>query len=97
MCNGNKIQELEIRIQQFEEENKDLREENKDLRGKLDDALGKLAYYEGPNVPSSQQKMKKKTKLKSSTGKKRGAPNGHKGVSRKRKETKNIIVVRDCK
>jgi len=98
MCNGNKTQELETRIQQLEEDNKDLREDNKDLREKLNDALGKLAYYEGPNVPSSQQKMKKKTKLKSSTGKKRGAPNGHKGVSRKRKETKNIIVVsaEDC-
>jgi len=98
------IQQLESRIQQLEGENKDLKEnldettkELDNTKEKLDNALGKLAYYEGPNVPSSQQKMKKKTKSKSPTGKKRGAPNGHKGVTRERKEPNRVVPVSEDK
>jgi hypothetical protein len=43
---------------------------------------GKLAFYEGPNVPPSVTTLKKK-KEKMPSGKKRGAPKGHRGATRR--------------
>lgn len=85
------IRELEDRIQGLEKENEELKEKLGDAKEKLGDALQKLAFYENPNVPPSQQRMKK---MKSkSTGGKRGAPHGHKGVTRKRKEPDRVVPV----
>lgn len=85
MCDGSKIRELEAHIQQLEATLERVISER-------DEALGKLAYYENPDTPPSQQRMKKKKEPKSSGGK-RGAPYGHKGVTRERKEPNRTVPV----
>jgi transposase len=93
------IKELEDYIQHLEKENGDLKDKLEDTTKKLDETtkelnmtLRKLKVYENPHTPSSQQMTKKKMKSTSPAGK-RGAPKGHKGVSRKRRDTDNIIIV----
>jgi len=77
------------------QENAALREKNKKLEDKLEktskeleqtnkklnEVLRRLAYYENPHTPPSQRRLKAKAETKSSGGK-RGAPYGHKGVTR---------------
>jgi transposase len=68
------------------ERQRQLEKENLELKNKL-------AYYEGPNVPSSVETLKKKTKEKKATGKKRGAPKGHRGATRKVPEPEEVVDV----
>lgn len=54
----------------------------------------KLAFYEGPNVPPSVETLKTKMKkVEKSKKKKRGAPKGHRGATRKIPEPDKIIPV----
>lgn len=52
----------------------------------------KLAYYEGPNVPTSQANLKAK-KPASKGAKKRGAPTGHRGATRAKPRIDAVVDV----
>ena len=82
----NIIQAIEERDQVLKR-NAELEEENKELRNKL-------AYYENPNTPPSVELRKGKLKRKKKTRKKRGAPKGHRGATRKQPEPEETINVR---
>ena len=71
--------ELEAKYKMLEERNLEL--ENK------------LAYYEGPHVPPSVETIKKEEKKKPS-GKKRGAPKGHRGATRKTPPPERVVDVK---
>ncbi len=53
----------------------------------------KLAFYEGPNVPPSVMTLKQKKERRPS-GRKRGAPKGHRGATRTVPEPEETIDVR---
>ena len=84
------IKKLESKIQNLETEIKDLKEKNK----KLED---KLRVYENPHIPPSKQRFRKRGKHENNPSRKRGAPKGHKGASRKTPAPDEIIpVTADC-
>jgi len=77
------IKERDIALKRLHE----LEEENIRLQKKL-------IFYEGPHVPPSHETIKKKKKeLKQTVTKKRGAPKGHKGATRKVSLPDEIIDV----
>ena len=56
----------------------------------------RLKIYEGPHIPSSKQRFKTKSSSDAKTPKKRGAPVGHKGVTRPTNEpTETVPVFQD--
>lgn len=65
----------------LEQEIGELRKENRDLREKCEELEKKLRVYENPHIPSSKHIIRK-IQVKSEP-KKRGAPKGHKGATRK--------------
>jgi transposase len=71
--------ELEMRNQELERQNKEM--------------AGKLSFYEGSNVPPSVATLKKK-KERTPSGKKRGAPKGHRGATRIVPPPEEIVDVR---
>jgi transposase len=54
----------------------------------------KLSFYEGPHVPPSVETLKKREKKKPSGKKKRGAPKGHRGATRKVPEPEEVVDVK---
>jgi predicted RNA-binding Zn-ribbon protein involved in translation (DUF1610 family) len=84
------IQQLEEKIQILLALNEKLLQENEELKNRLH-------YYENPHTPPSENTLKKQEKDSLEPDplpKKRGAPNGHKGATRPRKqpiEIKDVI------
>jgi transposase len=84
------IQQLEEKIQILQTLNEKLLQENEDLKNRLH-------YYENPHTPPSENTLKKQEKESLQPDplpKKRGAPNGHKGATRPKKqpeEFKDVI------
>jgi len=56
------------------------------LETQLKEVVGKLRFYENPNAPPSQQRIKKKKERKKPSNGKCGAPKGHKGTTREYKD-----------
>lgn len=84
------IQKLEEQLIAIIEYTEKLERENMELKNKL-------SFYENAHTPSSvqtmqksQKKVQKEDKIKN---KKRGAPKGHKGATRKRLEPDEIVLV----
>jgi len=102
MNKNNYIKQLEDTILQISIERDDALERVKDLEKKLNKVTNKLKIYENPHTPPSIQTIKKKEENKSSktdrTLKKRGAPKGHRGATRKKPEPDEIqhVTVKNC-
>ncbi|MBU0498145.1 MAG: IS66 family transposase [Candidatus Thermoplasmatota archaeon] len=79
-------------IKQLHQENKELRKENKELKEKITKLEKRLRVYENPHTPSSQQRFKGGFKGNIPRGK-RGAPNGHRGATRKTSEPDELVSV----
>jgi transposase len=77
------ILRLEMRTLETEVENERLRRENEILRNRL-------RFYENPNTPPSQLTLKKKFRDER-VEKKGGAPKGHRGATRKKREPDEVI------
>jgi transposase len=82
------LEETLQRNQELEKEIENLKKENEDLKKRL-------LYYENPNTPPSARQLKKDDKKPENITipKKRGAPNGHKGGCRQKKEPDEITDV----
>lgn len=82
-----------VRIQELEAKNKQLEAEKEEL-------IKKLKIYENPHTPPSMQivKKKKESRKENSQPKKRGAPIGHKGATRKTPEPDEVrdVVAQVC-
>ena len=79
-------------LPRFEKKLKDLEKENKELKDEIDKLEKKLRVYQNPHTPSSKQRFKKNSG-KSSSNKRRGAPKGHRGATRKVPKPDEIIPV----
>jgi transposase len=79
------IRRLEKRILEIEAENEKLKRENEILRNRL-------RFYENPNTPPSQPTLKKNFRNER-IEKKRGAPEGHWGATKKKREPDEVILV----
>jgi transposase len=75
------------RQRELESKYKTLEERNLELENKL-------SFYEGPNVPPSVKTIKKREKKEKPSGKKRGAPKGHRGATRKVPEPEEVVDVK---
>jgi len=86
MSTGEYIQMLEMRIFEIITENERLGKENEALKNRL-------RFYENPNTPPSQPTLKKQKddERDEKVEKKRGAPLGHRGATRKRREPDEVI------
>jgi transposase len=82
----NVLPSFEKRLRCLENEIEDLKKKNKKLENKL-------RVYENPHTPSSKQRFKKGGNPGNNSTGKRGAPRGHKGVTRKTPEPDEIIPV----
>ncbi len=51
----------------------------------------RLRFYENPHAPPSQPTLKRKKQRDEKIQRKRGAPKGHKGATRKRREPDEVI------
>jgi len=86
-------------IKQLEEtlkRNQELEKENEKLKNEIKDLKNRLLFYENPNTPPSARKIQKEDKTSTESfhvPKKRGAPNGHKGATRPKKEPDEIKEV----
>ena len=85
--NEDYIHQLETTVELLTDENTKLREENETLKKRL-------LLYENPHTPPSLQRFKSKT---DKTPGKRGAPIGHKGVTKVLGEPDEIIHVSEMK
>ena len=81
------------RIKKLEHKIKNLENENKELKEKIDGLEKKLRIYENPHTPSSKQRFKGNSGSDSSSNKRRGAPKGHKGATRKMPEPDEVLPV----
>jgi len=81
----------EDEAEKLRRENAELKEKLKKVQKELDEANKKLRFYENPHTPPSKVRFKQATASK--TPKKRGAPVGHKGVTRKKPEPTEFIPV----
>ena len=79
-------------IAQIKEENKALKKENELLKKRIVELENHLKIYENPHVPSSKRIIKEEKIIR--TQKKRGAPNGHKGVTRERATPDKIVKLK---
>ena len=77
-------------VERLRKENEALREKLKKIQKELDDANKKLKFYENPHTPPSKVRFKQVTV---SIPRKRGAPVGHKGVTRKKPQPTEFIPV----
>lgn len=74
--------------------NYDLKKQNAELVLINEDLNSRLALYENPHTPPSAQRLKKEKKKKKSKGsRKRGAPKGHKGVTRPTPPPDRVVEV----
>ena len=87
-----RIRKLEGKIKNLEKENKEFRKENQELKEKINKLEKRLRIYENPHTPSSQQRFKGGSRGNNPCGK-RGAPEGHKGATRKVPEPDEVISV----
>ncbi len=69
-----------------------LEKENKELIKKCEELEKRLRVYENPHIPSSKHVIRE-VKIKPPP-KKRGAPNGHKGATRKKPEPNSIVELK---
>lgn len=78
------------RIRIVEQEKEAILQENEEIKKRL-------RFYENPHTPSSMQVVRKKKVKKPSenngAAKKRGAPRGHRGATRKRPEPDEVVSV----
>ncbi len=81
----------EDEAEKLRRENAELKEKLKKVQKELDEANKKLRFYENPHTPPSKVRLKQTTA--SRTPKKRGAPIGHKGVTRPKPEPTEFIPV----
>lgn len=88
-----RIKKLESKIQNLEKDNKELRMENQKLEEKITKLEKRLRVYENPHTPPSKQRFKRKHGGGSSSGKRRGAPKGHRGATRKTPEPAEVVSV----
>jgi transposase len=71
-------------IEELRKENREVKQENKELRERLEKVEKELRKYHNENTPPSANKhMKPNTQGNQSKGGKRGAPEGHEGLTRK--------------
>jgi transposase len=77
------IEQLEERVIQLIKENERLKKENEALRNRL-------RFYENLNTPPSQPMLKKRVKDER-IEKKRGAPLGHRGTTKKHRDPDEVI------
>ena len=95
-------EKIELLIQSnalLREENERLKKENKILKEKIKELdmrnkklEARIRLYENPHVPSSKRIIKEKKIVKSS--KKRGAPKGHKGVTRAKPTPDKVVELK---
>jgi regulator of replication initiation timing len=78
------IQMLGMRVLEIKTENGTLKTENGRLRRENEALKNRLRFYENPNTPPSQPTLKKQKERDEKVEKKRGAPPGHRGATRKR-------------
>lgn len=81
----------EDEAEKLRKENEELKEKLKKVQKELDEANKKLRFYENPHTPPSKVRFKQAAASK--TPKKRGAPVGHKGVTRQKPEPTEFIPV----
>ena len=100
MKSDNRIRELEeLIVRLIAEKEIAIAERNaaleraRELEKEYLELKNKLAYYEGPHVPPSVETIKKKEEKKPS-GKKRGAPKGHRGATRKTPPPERVVDVK---
>ena len=98
MSEDNDAEKLRKENERLKEKDREWQKKYDELQKKLDETEeklkkteNKLSAYENPNTPPSKVLFKKVTKSK--TPKKRGAPVGHKGVTRKKPEPTEFIPV----
>lgn len=83
-------------VKQLQQVNKELTEENKELKKKIDSLEKRLRLFENPHTPPSQQHFKGGRGMQI-TSRKRGAPPGHRGATRKVPTIDEVIpVTSDC-
>jgi hypothetical protein len=89
------LEETLKRNQELEKENQELLSKTELLEKENEDLKKRLLFYENPNTPPSARQLKKADGKPENIPipKKRGAPNGHKGATRLRKEPDEIIDV----
>ncbi|MFQ6136352.1 MAG: IS66 family transposase, partial [Candidatus Hydrothermarchaeales archaeon] len=68
-------------LQDYARRIEEVEKTNSELASRISELEAKLAKYESPHTPSSAQRFKKEPK--GQTPKKRGAPKGHRGATRK--------------
>jgi transposase len=69
-------------------------ERARELEKEYMELKNKLAYYEGPHVPPSVETVKKKGKKRPSGKRRRGAPKGHRGATRKVPEPTELVDIK---
>jgi hypothetical protein len=73
----------------------ELERENRELKKRVEELEKKLKLYESPHLPSSKRILKEKEEVK--PPKKRGAPPGHKGATRKQQAPDETVWLEpDC-
>jgi cell division septum initiation protein DivIVA len=72
---------MELKLLKALEKIAELERENRELKKRIEELEKKLRFYESPHLPSSKRILKEKEGAK--PPKKRGAPPGHKGATRK--------------
>ena len=83
MNTKHRIRELEEQVVYLIVERDAALERASELEKKYLELKNKLAYFEEPHVPPSVETVKKEPKEKKASGKKRGAPKGHRGATKK--------------
>jgi hypothetical protein len=86
------IDTFEQSIARLQEENKKLREENKLLKERITELEKRLRIYENPHIPPSKQIIKEEKIVK--IPRKKGAPKGHKGVTRETPSPDRIVKLK---
>ncbi|HIH18431.1 TPA: IS66 family transposase [Candidatus Micrarchaeota archaeon] len=94
--NDDEAEKLRKEIEGLKEELRKKDNKITELEKEKDRLEKRLRFFEGPHVPSSKQGFKAKSTSLEKTLKKRGAPVGHKGVTRRKPEpTETIPVYQD--
>jgi len=86
-------QELKGFIPSFEKRLKYLEVENKELKENISKLEKRLRLYENPHTPTSQRRFKGGSRGITSHSKRRGAPKGHRGATRKTPEPDEVVSV----
>lgn len=93
------VRELKKKLKKQEKEILGLKEDKEELKKEIQDLKKELLLYKNSNTPSSANKhLKPNTQgLKAKVNGKRGAPKGHKGTNRPKKESTNTREIHATK